>query len=638
MQSNMRNWLSQFADFVRGAWRELPLETLATATAALSLMGLVHSEPLNSALDAWLARAFFGAVLLTPLFFALTGLCGRRVLGRRTQLATGGLAAAVVLGALLLAIPDTDAIERPAFAWPYGLSLLAATLVPFVAVAVRAGPGNDRLARFTSFLRRFFEQTTTWGLLWLGSMVAVGVVFVALHELFDLDIEEFGADMAIAVTGVFVLSYLYRLMPAQGGSPERDRAPERVPEFWRRLATMIGAPFVSVMLVILVVYEAVVLASGELPRNVLSPLIIGAGFVGFLCTLIIVSLLDEKVGSDTLAPADPHRWARRHSIRLARAFPLVLLALLPMACWALFVRIDQHAFTPFRVARMMALLCLGTLSLLGSLRWLRGRMTPTWEVPVCVIAFALATAFGPISAVRLSLDSQVERLGRLMTEAGIPTRQVATDPVVPATILIDYDLHNQIVDGIQVVGELGGEAALRQVLSGDVAKCANSWSGTRCMERLGVSWRPGGNAGMRYETAEASASFTIAGRELVFVDLDASSMYAVMNLHLKLQRAGTVELYQGERKIAEASLAGMIEVWRVSTTLPPELLALTRPDGAAFGHLAVHRLTVYETENGPEVMRLSGAWLPPATATPAPATDAPAPATATPAPATDAVP
>jgi hypothetical protein len=601
--SNMRNWLSQFGDFVRGAWRELPLETLATATAAISLMGLVHGEPLNSAVDAWLARLFFGAVLLTPIFFALTGLHGRGVLGRRTQLALGGLGAAAALCALLFAIPSTDALDRPGFAWPYGLSLLAAVLTPFVAVAVRAG--GERLARFTSFLRRFFEQTTTWGLLWLGGLAALGVVFVALDELFDLDVDKWGADVAIAVTGVFVLSYLYRLLPAQDGSPAR----ERVPEFWRRLATMVGAPFVSVMLVILVVYEIVVLASGELPRNVLSPLIIGAGFVGFLCTLIIVSLLDEKVGSGTLAPADPHRWARRHSVRLARAFPLVLLVLLPMAGWALAVRIDQHAFTPFRVARGMALLCLGTLSLLGSLRWLRGRMTLTWEVPVCVIAFALATAFGPVNAVRLSLDSQVARLDRLMTEAGISARQVAAEPVQPAALLIDYDLYNQITDGIQVVGELGGEAALRQVLSGEVATCAQPWSGHGCMERLGVSWRPGGNGGSRYETAQTRGSFVVAGSEMAFVDLDAGVRFAAESQQLELERTGAVALYEDGRKTATASLAGLIEVWRESTTLAPELLPLLRPDGTVAGHLAVHHMTAYETESGVETVRLSGAWL-----------------------------
>src|SRR5262249_29599403 len=133
--------------------------------------------------------------------------------------------------------------------------------------------------------------------------------------------------------------------------------PGRMPELWRRLATTIGAPFVSVMLAILVVYEVVVLVRGELPRNMLSPLILAAGFVGFLSTLIISSVIGESTGA-VLQPADPHRWARQRSIRLARAFPIVLIVLLPMAGWALWVRVEQYGFTPFRAVRAMGLLCL----------------------------------------------------------------------------------------------------------------------------------------------------------------------------------------------------------------------------------------------------------------------------------------
>lgn len=76
-----------------------------------------------------------------------------------------------------------------------------------------------------------------------------------------------------------------------------------MPELWRRLATTIGAPFVSVMLVILVVYEIVAFVRGELPRNMLSPLILAAGFVGFVSTLIISSVLGESAGAAVLKPA-----------------------------------------------------------------------------------------------------------------------------------------------------------------------------------------------------------------------------------------------------------------------------------------------------------------------------------------------
>jgi hypothetical protein len=487
--------------------------------------------------------------------------------------------------------------------WPYGLSLLAATLAPFVAVAVRAG--EARLARFTVFLRRFFEQTTTWGLLWMGSMAALGVIFVALDELFDLRIEELGADVALAVTGVLVLSYLYRLLPAQDGNVR-----ERMPELWRRLATTVGAPFVSVMLVILVIYEIVVLARGELPRNLLSPLIIGAGFVGFLCTLVIVSILDEKVGSSTLTPADPHRWARRHSIRLVRAFPPVLLLLLPMAAWALAVRIDQHGFTPFRVVRMMALLCLGSMSLLGAVRWLRGRMTVTWEVPLCVIVFALATAFGPVSAMHLSLESQLRRLEHALAQAEIP-RHVAERPG-PVTMKLDLERYSEIHDGIRVVADLGGETALRRLLTGEVAYCADHWSGYTCLQLLGVEARPDLAGQTRHHTALVEGAISSPGGDLVFVELyqhepDKSG------LHLVLARQAVL-LRDGARELARGELAELLAAWKTSGVLPPRLVPLAGPDGAQAGHLAVHRLELYQPADAAlEIMRLYGVWVQPLT-------------------------
>jgi hypothetical protein len=601
MNINMHDWLSRFHDFARGAWRKLPLESLAVVTAALSAMAMVHREPLSGALDAWLLRLLLGAVLVAPLCFALTWLHGHGVIHARIRLGAGALAAVGVLGALAFALPDVDAAERSSFAWPYGLSLLAAFLAPFVAVAVRAG--QERLARFTVFLRRFFEQTTTWGLLWLGSMAALGVIFAALDELFDLDVDEIGLDVALAVTGVLVLSYLYRLLPA-----EEAGARARMPELWRRLATTVGAPFVSVMLVILVIYEIVVLARGELPRNLLSPLIIGAGFVGFLCTLVIVSILDEKVGSGTLAPADPHRWARRHSIRLARAFPPVLLALLPMAAWALALRIDQHGFTPFRVARMMALLCLGVLSLLGTARWLRGRMTLTWEVPLCVIAFAVATAFGPVSAMRLSLESQVERLERNLAQAGVVQRSVAEQPV-KATHEVVWERYWELQEGIQIVADLGGEAALRRVLTGAVEHCARPWSGSTCLERLGVGALPG-TAATSYRTAQVQEPIPTPGGDLVFVDVYQNQPHE-SGLHLALAQHA-VEVYDGERKVAEASLSDLLADWQTASVLPPLPLPLVRPDGSLIGHLAVQRLETYQPDGQDlQITRLYGAWLRP---------------------------
>src|SRR5215831_366287 len=237
--------------FVRGAWRRLPVESLCVAIAAGSAIHLVHEGK-----SVWAIRLLLAALVIAPLAFASHGL------GRRLQLALGALVAALVVALLAAIVPTADTVSHPTFAWPYGLSLLAAAMVPFIAAA----------RRFAAFARRFFEQTTTFALLWAGALAALGVVSMALHELFSLSTFRYFDDAALLTAGALVLELASRLL---------DDADGRVPDIWRRLATTIGAPFVAVMLVILAGYEITVLWHRELPRNMLSPLILAAGFIGF---------------------------------------------------------------------------------------------------------------------------------------------------------------------------------------------------------------------------------------------------------------------------------------------------------------------------------------------------------------------
>jgi len=575
-------WQSRLSAFLRGAWRALPVETLVVAMAATGAIGLVHDH------QVWFLRLFLAGVLLTPLAFAA------HRLGRRTQLCAGGLAAAGVLAALAVELPDLDTFSAPTFSWPCCLALLAAVLVPFVASG----------RRFTRFVRRFFEETTTWGLLWLGGAAAVAVVFTALKELFDLHVENLGIDAVIVLTAGFLLVYLHRLL-------EDDAAtPGRMPELWRRLATTIGAPFVSVMLAILVVYEVLAQVRGELPRNTLSPLIMAAGFVGFLSTLIISSVLGESSGA-SLAPADPHRWARRRSIRLARAFPIVLFVLLPMAGWALWIRVEQYGVTPFRAVRAMGLLCLAVLSLAGAVRWLRGRAPLGWEVPAAILGFALAAAFGPTSAVHLSIASQTKLISRWLDEAGAG-RTIAA---APAAVRFEVDpmRHRDLRDAIAQLGALGGEPALRRLFSGSVQACVYRWDAADCLHRLGVY--PRGQAMQptpgSMSVLEAQDRFATGPGEIAFVDLRREEGEGegsrIMRDGVLLFRE-SVAVFVGGKEAGRDSLVELIAASQDTHTLPPRMVPLVGPGGTPVAELAVQHLDVWRVDGStPEVLRLTGA-------------------------------
>ena len=575
-------WLTRLLGFLRGAWRTLPVETLVVAMAATGAIGLVHDQRI------WFWRLFLGGVLVTPLAFAA------HRFGRRAQVLASGLATVGVLAALTAGLPTSEAMSAPTFTWPFQLTLLAALLVPFVASG----------RRFTRFVRRFFEETTTWGLLWLGALAALGVVFMALRQLFDLRVENLGFDAAIVLSCGFILVYLHRLLdddPATSG---------RMPELWRRLATTIGAPFVSVMLVILVVYEIVVLVRGELPRNMLSPLIMAAGFVGFLSTLIISSVLGEDAGSAILAPAEPHRWARAKSIRLARAFPLVLIVLLPMAVWALWVRVEQYGVTPFRAVRAMGLLCLAALSLGGTVRWLRGRAPLGWEVPGVILLFALAAAFGPTSVVRLSIASQTKLLSRGLDQAGAG-RTVGGAPKA-MQVELEWKTYEELSDSIRTLAKLGGEPALRGVLSGAVEACADRWNTEDCLHRLGVYLR-----GQTVQPTSASVTaLDVQGRvaiepgELVFVELsrEAGLGDTGRGYDGPILLRDSVAVFATGMEIGRASLVELIAASQATRILPSRTVPVVRADGTPIAHLVVQHLDLWGPEGAaPEAIRLTGA-------------------------------
>lgn len=570
-------WLTVGRDFLRGALRQLPVETVLVASAAFASIAVVHGLE-----SVWVGRVVLAALLATPVAFAAHGL------GRARSLAAGVLATLAALAAVTVGMPDRlEEWHRPIFAWPFGLTLLAAVLSPFIAAA----------GRFTTFVRRFFEQSTTWGLIFVAASAALGVVEFALTELFGIS-WRLGADLHFVLAGAFVLVWLHTLLPEEGGG--------RMPDIWRRLATAVGAPFVTVMVVILACYEGVVLAQGELPRNMLSPLIMTAGFVGYLCTLVIAAVTVEPVGSSALAPADPHRFTRRFSVRLVRAFPLVMLALLPMAGWALWARIGQYGLTPFRVVRLASLLCLAALSVVGAWRWLRKRPPLGWEVPAVIALVALACAFGPVSAVRLSVASQAARLSRALDAAGVSTRVVPSAPAA-APRALPKERVDEVRETLVTLGELGGEGAVRRVLSGETATCADGWSGVdECLKKLGIF---AGEEAKRWASFEATGPWMMDGAELHLVDLSKDSVHPGAGLGL----VGTsVVLREHDVVVARAPLDAMVAGWRTADgVMEPRVVRLVRDDGSLAGQLAIRHLEVSLDEKDVLVVSsLNGVWLP----------------------------
>lgn len=582
--------------FLRGALRRLPVETALVALAVVTAIHLMHAWREG----IWHLRLLLTSVFAVPLVFAF-----HERFPRTSPRALAGAAAIALatFAALLLVLPDADAFKRSAVQWGLLLVGLASYLLPFVVAA----------PRFSPFVRRFFEEVTTWALLGTGAIAAISATGYAIDTLFDVSMKELTGDAVLVTAGAITLLVLDRLLP--------DRAATgKVPELWRRLATAIGAPFVCVMLAILVVYQITVVARGELPSNTLSPLLIAAGFVGFLCTLIITAVAAEPVGHGALSPAEPHRFLRDRSVRLARAFPIALLVLLPMALWALCVRIEQYGLTPFRVVRLAALLALAVLSVLGTVRWLRGRAALGWHVPATVAAFALVIAIGPLSAVNLSIRSQSARLVQILDDAGVEERSLrpltdAEADRVTGPVVISREELAQIRDALEGLGELGDEAALRRVFSGDVAPCLDTWDPKRCLARLGVA--VDGDEPAQYEEPEPAAAVILEFTLQAPVQIPAGLLTPVSFRTGELWKRDALTLpcpapvAEGDSALAEVSLP-LTELLQHDDRmgwLPPKTYPFAGHNCENPGVLLIQEMRILSNESGRQFEHIKGFWI-----------------------------
>src|SRR4051812_36807244 len=93
--------------FLRGALRQLPVETVLVAAAAVGAVGLNH----DILPERWCERMVLAALVATPLAFAAHR---RRGFGRRLPLLVGGLAAAGVFAAITATVCRERDIDRAA--------------------------------------------------------------------------------------------------------------------------------------------------------------------------------------------------------------------------------------------------------------------------------------------------------------------------------------------------------------------------------------------------------------------------------------------------------------------------------------------------------------------------------------------
>ena len=541
-KENMKNPVSNLACLIGGALRALPAEFLALMVSAVSVLVLHQFYLSNDNLDIVIAltKTVFLGILSTPLFFSLS-IAAKHSKITEKQKRVFSMLVLFPVGFLLWGITTNhpDIITQHIL-WIILPTAVSSFCVPFVTSALVSSK-NDRFESCSRFIRVFFESLTLWGLCWVAAAGAIVTVFASIGALFDVaNAATGGFQFLVIVTVFFVLSFLHKIL-----HPSKEYA---LPVFWKKVTTLVGAPFVASMLFLFLIYEVSLLLKGELPQNMLSPLIIGCGFVGFMCTLIFQSIeMTSKPGHPSLYSANRDLWLKALVIRISRAFPFLMTLLLPLAIWALVVRITEYGLTPFRLLRLWMLLFLSLTSIFGGIRWLKKEPPLSWETPAFMAIFGLLFSVGPLNARRLSIKSQAALFKKDLLEVGIV--DLAKRSVTADFAKINWEHSDKLSKNLKLILELGGQDDIAKIVGNDKNACLDPHETYQCLMLLGFSTE---SDGWRYKNDEETRTvqkpyleshLSLSGASLTTFGT-VEEFY--INQEMKAQKVGDALLYLDE--------------------------------------------------------------------------------------------
>ena len=381
------------ADVAR-AFDRAPVECVLTVLAAAILSYAIEDGDMASAV----AHLMVAALMIAGISWAATLAHAMGAIGSRqrwTVTLAGG-----ACGALYMLL--THDIDLESEAWRAALLVGASALTAFATPGfVHAdGDASLRLRRINSRILVRGLGITLYGLaLFAGLAIALG----AINNLFELKIDG-------KIYGHVYIWIMVVLVPwvVIGGLDEYVRPIDEQNDVIRvvfKLATYLLPPLVAIYFLILCAYVIRIAMTHEMPKNLVSPMVLAAGLLSCAACIVFDPRRDTSAGT---------RWLR--------FTPILFLVLSPLAWWALHVREADYGWTEFRLFRMVLLTVLVGLAAGGVVQLLKGRTLSLRIIPAALAAAAVLAATGPWGILSVARRSQQHRLAAGMTAAGLDAR------------------------------------------------------------------------------------------------------------------------------------------------------------------------------------------------------------------------
>lgn len=274
----------------------------------------------------------------------------------------------------------------------FGLLTFAFHLLVAFSPFIGRGNLNGFWQYNKSLFLRFLTSAFYAAVLYAGLSIAL----FAIDGLFNVDIRHNAYMQLFAfVSAGFTTIFFLAGVPAN--FPELDQE-ESYPKGLKIFTQYVLIPLMTIYLAILLVYEAKIVINWELPKGLVSTLILGYAVFGIL-SLLLVYPIKEKEGNG---------WIKLFS----RFFYLMMIPLVILLILAVIKRVGNYGITESRYILIILAVWLTGITIY----FLLSKKQNIKIIPVSLFVLALLSTYGPQSAFSVSKASQTTRLKKLMHE------------------------------------------------------------------------------------------------------------------------------------------------------------------------------------------------------------------------------
>lgn len=249
-------------------------------------------------------------------------------------------------------------------------------------------------------------------------------IYFAINKLLGIEISDkiYSSTFVILMmpfnVGIFLSNY-----PRASASFDNYKLSKPI----KALIIYILIPIFIVYITILYLYFGKVIITAEIPQGMIVELVIWFSIFEVMLMFVLGKIEDSKVVEG-----------------FKKYFPVIILPIMGMMFYAIIFRIREYGITENRFFVLAA----GIFATLSNLYYVFYRKNSNITIPIILSATILISTLGPISAYRVSAESQNNRLAKILEKNNMLVRR----EVIPSSEISDED-KSEIVQIVEYMTE-----------------------------------------------------------------------------------------------------------------------------------------------------------------------------------------